>query len=116
MPVYALEATGIDELADSLSEALGIKFYLCQSPMIGRWYTNMDVQAALAQLRNGQQIEGADGPILELVLNDPEPGYTGPEFAAGGKFLLRLDSSPDEIARIEAQLGQAGIPLTRLKD
>jgi hypothetical protein len=51
----------------------------------------------------------------ELVLNDPEPGYTAPEFPDGGNCLLRVRAQSVEVQRIEGQLRDSGSPFKRLK-
>jgi len=116
MPVYGLEGPSIEHVAASLSEALETVLYRQQSPMIGPWYTNLDLQAVLPELASGQSMISEDGPNLELVLNDPEPGYTGPEFPGGGDLLLRVDGSAEEIANIEEQLHLGGLHFQRLKE
>jgi hypothetical protein len=116
MPVYGLEGTSIEGVAESLSEVLQIPLFPQRSPMIGPWYTNLDLQAVLPELASGQSMLSEDGPNPELVLNDPEPGYTGPEFPGGGDLLLRVDGSAEEIANVEEQLHLGGLHFQRLKE
>jgi hypothetical protein len=90
--------------------------------MIGPWYSSQDVSAVLKALREGDPgsmqeavAPGAGQSYYELVLNDPEPGYTAPEFPDGGNCLLRVTADSMELQRIESRLRDSGMPFKRLR-
>jgi hypothetical protein len=119
---FGFDAVDIVQLADELARALGIRLHSHHSPMIGPWYSSVDLSAVFRAMTEGGPgaVEQAAAPSVgqggyELVLNDPEPGYTAPEFPAGGHCLLRVHAGSIELQRIESKLRDAGLPFKRLK-
>jgi hypothetical protein len=116
MVTYRFNEYDIDQLAGRISQALAITLYPQQSPMIGRWYSDIDLQPIVKAIREGQPPPiPRPGPRFELVPNDPEPGYTPPTILGGGHCLLQIHADPAELPDIEAKLRQAGLTFKRRK-
>ncbi len=114
----------IDQLAAELARTLGIRLYSHSSPMIGPWYSSQDLNAMTKALREGGPGTTAlreaaalstGQSYYELVLNNPEPGYTAPEFPGGGDCLLRVRAGAVELKQIERKLHNSDLPFKRLK-
>jgi hypothetical protein len=117
MAVYGFWATGIEELAEALSQVLEIRLYRQFSPMIGTWYTDEDLCTIVRALKEGKEVEGIQSSArFQLVLNDPEPGYTAPDFPGGGDFILRVRADLDELVEIEEKLCKSGLQFNLLQD
>ncbi len=95
--VYGFEAASIEELAAALERELGVRMFPNQSPLIGPWFASQDPAALVAARREGTPYQ-PEPPHLQLVLNDPEPGYTAPEHPDGGTYILRV-SAPAPLLR-----------------
>ena len=114
MAIYGFWATSIDELAETLSQALEIHLYRQLSPMIGPWHIDEDLCTVVKALKEGKEVQSSGK--FELVLNDPEPGYTAPDFPGGGDCILRVRAGPDELVEIEEKLRKAGLQFKLLQD
>jgi hypothetical protein len=115
MATYGFWAIEIDDLADSLSQALGIRLYRQFSPMIGTWYTDTDLSTLIKQHKDIEEVTAADyAHTFELVLNDSEPGYRPPEFPCESECILRVEADRDACAEIEEKLRQAGLRFSLL--
>lgn len=116
MPVYGIDFPDIDDLAARLSQALETRLYRQSSPMLGTWYLDADLQALLGLIQEGRlDPKTAPSNRFELEANDPEPGYTTPEVARGGDYLLRVAVPPEAEPEIEARLQRAGLSFRRLQ-
>jgi hypothetical protein len=119
---FGFPSPDIDELARRLSDVLQIPLYRQESPMIGPWYSSADYQKAFQAIKEGNAdmhalANNSKGCSvnLELVLNDPEPGYTAPEFPGGGHALLKVQGSRKAIRQIEKKLSAARLSAKRLE-
>lgn len=117
---FGFSATDIDQLAAELARALGVRLYAQRSPMIGSWYSSQDLNAAIKTLKEkGPEAAVAafkvEQSVYELVPNNPEPGYTAPEFPGGGDYLLRVRAETAELQQIEQKLRDSTLPFKRLK-
>ncbi len=100
MPVYGLEGADIDDLAATLSEVLEMRLYQQHSPMIGPWYTNLDLQAVASVGDVLDMIEIArsvsvSAPVKTYILDLVEATRTHPSLVLGASprsalFLQRL--------------------------
>jgi hypothetical protein len=112
--IYGFWATSIDELAETLNQALEIHLYRQFSPMIGPWYIDEDLYTVVKAFKEGEEVQSSGK--FELVLNDPESGYTAPDFPGEGDCILRVRAGPDELAEIEEKLRKAGLQFKLLQD
>jgi hypothetical protein len=116
MTTYGFVEHDIDRLAEQISQALSISLYRQFSPMIGQWYTDVDVGKMIAAFLKGERTENPQPAArFQLLLNDPEPGYTSPTFPGEGNCLLQVGLNPAELIQIEAKLRQAGLAFKRLQ-
>lgn len=123
---FGFDTPDIDHLAAELMRILGIQLFAQSSPMIGPWYSSEDLGAMFWVIQKvleqggpeaAQEIAstGADRSYYELVQNNPEPGYTAPEFPGGGHYLLRVRAEAAELQAVERKLHDAGLRFRRLK-
>lgn len=111
---YGFRAQDIHQLAAELSRALETRLYPQQSPMIGPWYSSEDLVAVKEGLIEGKgYVEPAR--CFELLLNEREPGTTGPAFPVGDCHLL-VWARAEEFDDIELALRNSGRPFERLED
>ena len=114
--VYGFKGIGLEALAAALEQACGVTLHQYQSPMIGPWYSDVDMAPMFKALREGRAPAANLPPAkFELLLNDPEPGYQGPQFGGGFQCLLRYGGKPEDLPALEAQLTAAGLKHQRLK-
>jgi hypothetical protein len=110
MATYGFTGMTIEETAQAIEQAAGVKLYQQNSPMIGPWYTDADLSALVQALRAGKPADASAAPeSYQLILNDPEPGYMAPEFPGGYTSLLTFSGSPDERMSLEEKLRKAGL-------
>jgi hypothetical protein len=111
---YGFSAADIHQLAADLARALEIDLYLQQSPLAGPWYSSEDLAAITKAIREGKEPLEPDRR-LDLVLNDPEPGYRAPTIPGGGDCLLTVWAQADALNGIEETLRDSGLPFRRLE-
>jgi len=112
MSTIGFISSDIDDLAAKLESALSVRLWRQMSPMIGTWYSDIDMSTLVESLRTGQPT----APVAEryqLVLNDPEPGR-GPRDVDGpfGCILRVSGSAATGVAELLARSGLAFTPLT----
>lgn len=118
--IYGFEMKNIDQLATSLSSLLKVHLYPKFSPMEGKWYSSYEITRREQRLQDDRQRsikETSDIPNAAYTLraNDPEPGYTAPEFPGGGYYLLKVTSSPSVLSDIDKTLSASGLQFKELK-
>jgi hypothetical protein len=111
--VLGFETEDIEALARRLREALGIALFRSDSPMIGPWYSDVDLSDIVARIRSGQAIENSAERFI-LRLNDPDP-YRPPEWPGPIGCLLVVGSSVDA-ADVRSQLAGAGLTHAVLRE
>src|SRR5262249_10285301 len=110
---YGFDEMDIHRLAELLAQALGIRLYAQQSPMIGPWYSSAGSSGLTTRSRKGEPVVQLQRH-LTVVLNDPEPGYTAPDYPRGGHLLLLVSGERQWLGELEAKLQAAGMPVRRL--
>ncbi|UCC87601.1 MAG: hypothetical protein JSV81_22545 [Anaerolineales bacterium] len=117
MATYSFWTIRIDELAETLSQVLGIRLYRQYSPMIGTWYTDINLATFVKALKEGKEVSPTDySHTLELVLNEPARGVRPPEFSGRVECSLRVEADPDAYAEIEEKLRQSGLRFRLLRE
>jgi hypothetical protein len=106
--VFGFDVPSIHVVAEQISAVLGIHLYLYESPLMGPWYSSQQLGALERAVRAGdtrtaQEIgcQLANQFIVELSLNDPEPGSRPPEIPGGDDCLLRVRGSAVELQAME---------------
>lgn len=102
---YTLEADDMDAAAALVAGVLGVTLHVHHSPMIGRWYADLE-SADLA----GRSPSDAS-PIVRVMVtaNDPEPGVVSPYDPDGLPYVLSILMLPGLEDHTEWSLAQAGI-------
>jgi hypothetical protein len=112
--IYGFCAADIHELAAVLAASLEVRLYRQLSPLIGPWYSSEDLASVIQAFRAGREVS-QPARSLELILNDPEPGVTRPEFPGGGTCLLCVKAGAAELDAIEQALQDSGLRFKRLR-
>ena len=121
---YGFKARGIEQLVESLSTILKIRFYRHLSPMDGVWYSSHDLDSIGKALREcghdkanelAAKMEAEGIPHIEIVENDPDPYYGGPKIANGGDYLLRVTTNQQKLREIEKKLRNTGLVFKKLR-
>jgi hypothetical protein len=113
--VLLCDAETMAALADLVSNVLGTRLHKQTSPMIGPWYTSIDLTALHRAFKAGNLAPGLYNkavtdvdPEITLTLNDPEPGYASPDYKGGAEFILGIEGSPAVVENAEYKLVAAG--------
>jgi hypothetical protein len=123
--VYSFIGIEIDQLSERLAQVLNIRFYSHSSPMIGPWYSSMDLNKLAKDVREVNKEEdllkkivslNQDESQYQLVLNDPDPGYRPPDIPGAGDCLLRISAGIDELKQVEKKLHASDLPFKRIKN
>ncbi len=123
---YGFYERDIALLADSLLRVLGIHLFLQQSPMIGPWYSSMDLNNLLQIIKKAREscdferiseINDAamSEPDFELRLNDPDPYYSPAFPDEKVHCILRIRGKRDLLDAIEDKLHASGLKYVELK-
>jgi hypothetical protein len=111
--LFGFEQSDIKQLAETLSHVLNVRLNAYHSPIDGPWYSSIDYDALYQETPESEN--PPPGPYFKIGLNDPEPGYTAPQFPRGGRYLLGVRGEPAELEAIERKLSESGLSFKRLK-
>ena len=111
---FTMEADDLDRAAAAVGQALGTVLHPQDSPMIGRWYADVEpgaLSASASAVRG--EVAGPSagrGPLVRVMVtrNDPEPGVVPPRDPDGLPYVVSVLSLPGLESRALWTLTAAG--------